>query len=138
MTDCGLHQSLADPMTSEFVVNNHIFDPVFVIRKSRAEGQGKHSCQSSLVVFGCKQSEPTFLHEPVHPVSVDGAEAWRKFMQKKIDLLLHVLVNLMYYADIHALCLWEEALLDKLLGNLDCICGSTLAEIISHAPEVET
>ena len=138
MTDCSLDQSLADAMTSELIVNNHIFDPVFVTCKGRAEGQGKHSCQSSLVVLGSEQSKPTFLQEPVHLVSIDGAEARRKFMQKKIYLLLHALVNLMYYADIHALCLWEEALLDKLLGNLDCICGGTLAEIVSHTPEVET
>jgi hypothetical protein len=44
----------------------------------------------------------------------------------------------MYYADIHALCLWKEALLDKLFGNLDCICGGTLAEIVSHAPEIKS
>ena len=35
------------------------------------------------------------------------------------------------------LCLWKEALLDELFCDLDSVGCCTLAEVVSHAPEVE-
>ena len=138
MVDSSLDQSLAYTLTTVFVADNHIFDPVFVTCKGRATCESQHAGNVTIFVNGGEQSKTTFLQEPVHPVSVDGAEGWRKFMQKKIDLLLHVFVYLMYRADSHALCLWKESLLDKLLGDLDSVCRSTLAEVVGYAPEIET
>jgi len=35
------------------------------------------------------------------------------------------------------LLLWKEALLDKFLGDLDCVGRGALAEVVGNAPEVE-
>ena len=36
-----------------------------------------------------------------------------------------------------SLCLWKEALLNELFCNLDCVGCCSLAEVVSHTPEVE-